>query len=151
MSERLERMSNAMALNKIPADWMSQGFPSLKSFLSWVADFRSRLEFMHLWVSSSSDRQPAYPISYFFFPQGFLTVVKQTHARRYSIPINTLAFSTSVMAAFRPESVTAPSNGVNIYGIFLQGAIFNTTSGLMEDAFAGNPLLQYAHNHIGVH
>ena len=46
-------------------------------------------------------------MSGFYFPQGFLTGVLQTHARQYKIPIDTLSFKFKVMA-IEKEKLTAP-------------------------------------------
>ena len=46
-----------------------------------------------------------FPLYLFFFPQGFLTGVLQTYARRYSVAINALDFSFSI-ANVGPNSVS---------------------------------------------
>ncbi len=39
----------------------------------------------------------AYWISSFFFPQGLLTAILQTHARKNKIPIDTLSFKFKII------------------------------------------------------
>ena len=63
---------------------------------------------------------PSYWVSGFFFPQGFLTACLQNFARKYSFPIDTVAFSF----VYRDEDTmdVKPEDGVYIYGLFLEGA-----------------------------
>lgn len=55
--------------------------------------------------------------------QGFLTGALQRHARKYAIPIDTLAFSTAVTPYWEPSEVTEPpEDGILIDGLFVDGA-----------------------------
>jgi len=58
-------------------------FPEL---FGWFEDLVKRCEFMKLWVDN--DYLPAYWVSAFFFPQGFMTAALQTYARKTKIPID---------------------------------------------------------------
>ncbi len=52
-------------------------------------------------------------MSGFYFPQGFLTGVLQTHARQYKIPIDTLSFKFKVLAIEKEKLTGAPE--VSLY------------------------------------
>lgn len=82
---------------KIPEPWLSTslGYPCLKPLASWFEDFLKRLEFMNKWIQEGPP--VSYWLSCFFFPQGFMTAVLQTHARKNGIPIDTLAFRTNIL------------------------------------------------------
>eukprot|EP00967_Tisochrysis_lutea_P034239 scaffold40824_cov15-Tisochrysis_lutea.AAC.1 len=55
--------------------------------------------------------------------QGFMTGVLQMHARKYSIPIDTLGFGFAVMEAWSASEVAKPpQDGVLIDGLWLDGA-----------------------------
>ena len=55
----------------------------------------ARVNFLRDWLDN---RNPlSYWMSGFYFPQGFLTGVLQTHARQYKIPIDTLSFKFKVL------------------------------------------------------
>lgn len=54
-------------------------------------------------------------MSGFYFPQGFLTGVLQTHSRLYQLPIDTLSFKFRVLP-IEKEKVSNPPE-VNIYFI----------------------------------
>jgi dynein heavy chain len=67
--------------NQIPPNWMRVGYPSLKPLGSWVTDMLERVKFIRDWVTSG--KPIAYWLAAFFFPQGFLTAVQQSFARKY--------------------------------------------------------------------
>ena len=47
-------------------------------------------------------------MSGFYFPQGFLTGVLQSHARQYKIPIDTLNFKFKVLPLEKDKLVNSP-------------------------------------------
>jgi dynein heavy chain len=85
-----------------------------------VDDLVLRLQFVDKWLKGGSPA--AFWISGFFFPQGFMTGVLQTHSRRYKIAIDTLVFRTEVLDRSADALHEPPKNGVYIYGVFLEGA-----------------------------
>jgi hypothetical protein len=79
---------------QVPQTWAKVAYPCLKPLGSWFQDYLRRVSFMRTWLT---ERQPScFWLPGFFFPQGFLTGVLQVHARKYTIPIDTLAFQFSV-------------------------------------------------------
>jgi len=143
MSQKLEDIFNCFQNDKVPAAWMdnSIGYPSLKPLGSWVADLIARLEFVGKWVSDGP------PVSFwvpaFFFPQGFMTATMQTYARNTGKPIDTLGFVTHVLE-HGPEEVTgSPETGVNIHGMFMQGAKWDYQSKCVADSDPKVPLVDF--------
>ncbi len=117
-----------------------------------------RVEFLRDWLENGQPK--AYWISGFSFPQGFLTGVLQTHARRFHVPIDLLRFRCEVCALFfcpcgrtldtdhplflqvlqveDPTDLKAgPDTGVYIYGMFMDGARWDRTLGCIEESRPG--------------
>ncbi|OQR86425.1 dynein heavy chain [Achlya hypogyna] len=123
MSGPLERMYNGFLVQKIPSEWEDAGYPCLKPLSSWTEDFFRRLEVLADWLVKGP------PVSYwlpgFFFPQGFMTGVKQVFSREHKIAIDALIVTCEVLG-YGPEGAkTPPPFGVYIYGLFMEGARFD--------------------------
>lgn len=109
MSLELENMFRNISLKKVPANWEASAYPSLKPLGSWFADMVERIDFMRNWLAN--DQMPSYWVSSFYFPQGFMTAVMQTYARKEKIPIDELVFQTKVLRT-GPEQITEiPADG----------------------------------------
>merc|ERR1711959_693881 len=87
-----------------------------------------------------------------YFPQGFMTAVLQSHSRKTSIAIDTLAFQCEVREEMRNSPLcplamrtedevgldfTPPEDGVHVYGMFIQGARWSRQKGCIEDSEPG--------------
>eukprot|EP00947_MAST-08B_sp_MAST-8B-sp1_P005754 g5754.t1 len=88
MSASLEDMFNRFIYQRVPDSWEKAGYPCLKPLASWTQDFFRRLEMMDEWITRGPPL--TFWISGFFFPQGFMTAVKQSHSRKTHIAVDTL-------------------------------------------------------------
>jgi len=121
LSAELEAMGNACFDQRVPAGWTAKAYPSLKPLGSWFKDLVQRLDFVTTWIERGIP--PAFWVSGFFFPQGFLTAILQNYARKYSFPIDTVSFSFVMRDETQDELTSAPEDGCYIYGLFLEGGI----------------------------
>lgn len=135
MSEELDKMYNALSNGVVPPNWEAVAYPSLKPFATWFLDLIERVEFMGSWLTKG---EPAcFWMSGFFFPQGFMTGVLQTHARREQIAIDKLNFAFKVLDEEPEQLEEAPESGVYIYGLFFDGARWDEESGVIADQMPG--------------
>ena len=106
MSQELDEMYLAFQNNVLPGIWRSVSYSSLKPLSSWFKDMISRVSFIRDWLNNKAPL--SYWMSGFYFPQGFLSGVLQTHARLYKIPIDTLSFKFKVLAIEKEKLTNAP-------------------------------------------
>lgn len=135
MGQDLEKMYNSFLNQRVPDLWSEQAYPSLKSLSSWVRDLIQRVEFIHDWLTNGP--RPSYWLSAFFFPQGFMTSALQMYARKTQTPIDTLKFRTDILGKTSYEIKEMPTSGVNIHGLFLQGAKWDWHRERLEESDPG--------------
>jgi hypothetical protein len=75
---------------------------------------------------------PCFWLTGFFFPQAFLTGVRQNFARKHKIPIDVIFFDFKCL--LEAEFVQAPADGACVSGIFLEGARWNEDTGLLNES-----------------
>ncbi|KAJ9531756.1 hypothetical protein QJQ45_021904, partial [Haematococcus lacustris] len=136
MSAELEAMYNSMLINVVPELWARYAYPSLKPLASWVKDYQERMAAMRAWLSGGPP--PTFWLPGFFFPQGFMTGVLQMHARKYSIPIDTLAFGFQVTEHQGSDTITSgPEDGIYISGLWVDGARWDSAAGCLVESLPG--------------
>ena len=75
----------------------------------------------------------------FFFPQGFMTGVLQTHARKYAMPIDSLNFDFNVLDGKETAAdiEEGPEDGVLIDGLFVDNARWNREARYLDESEHG--------------
>eukprot|EP00764_Aduncisulcus_paluster_P010376 gnl/Carplike_NY0171/3595_a4857_244.p1 GENE.gnl/Carplike_NY0171/3595_a4857_244~~gnl/Carplike_NY0171/3595_a4857_244.p1 ORF type:complete len:513 (-),score=115.60 gnl/Carplike_NY0171/3595_a4857_244:272-1810(-) len=123
MNKEMEAMGTAISRNTVPHEWEKVAYPSTKPLGAWFADLTKRVEFFRNWLKNGMPN--CFWISAFYFPQGFLTAVLQTHARKHLISIDKLVFDCKVLPSKSSASSSFPSIGVNVDGLLLEGAAWD--------------------------
>eukprot|EP00958_Prasinococcus_capsulatus_P007761 scaffold712_cov404-Prasinococcus_capsulatus_cf.AAC.19 len=136
MSSELELMFSAIINNQVPAMWISVGYPCLKPLASWIQDFSKRMAFMRSWLEDGAPK--CYWLPGFFFPQGFLTGVLQTYARKHQTPIDALSFGFEILSHYDPDDLGEEAeDGAFVNGLFIDGARWSDREQYLEDAMLG--------------
>ncbi|MEW5314022.1 MAG: hypothetical protein WDW38_005550 [Sanguina aurantia] len=136
MSSELEAMYNSFISNQVPELWARYAYPSLKPLASWMKDYHVRISFMRGWLTEGLPK--SFWLPGFFFPQGFMTGVLQSHARKYTLPIDTLNFGFEVTRHENAEEVEcSPPDGILIDGLWIDGGKWSRTSRWLDDSEPG--------------
>ena len=141
MSAGLEEMASKFLLNKVPSQWENVGYPSLKPLDSWVNDLIERIDFLAKWLYNGAP--DSFWVPAFFFPQGFMTAALQGHARKTRTPIDALNFKTNVRPFYEDAVKEVPEDGVNIHGLFLEGAQWSMKTSTIEDSTPGQAIVKF--------
>ena len=132
MDGSLEIMYNCFVFQKVPPAWEEVGYPCLKPLPAWVEDFMTRIEFMGRWLTEGP--RPCYWLSGFFFPQGFMTAVKQTYSRTFAIAVDTLRIGCEMTDKNPTDFAEGPETGAYIYGLYMEGARFDRSTMLVDES-----------------
>lgn len=155
MSESLEAVFEAFLNNRVPTVWSAKGgFLSTKTLANWIKDFAIRIEYISSWVTRGLPRSSW--ISGLFFPQSFLTGSLQTHARKHSLPIDTLKFDFQVLETTLDQEkiyklreqgaletidlyngLDYPEDGIIVHGLFIEAGKWDQEHGGLCDPEIG--------------
>lgn len=135
MSGDLEAMGNSMVDGHVPIEWSTAAYPSRKPLGSWVVDLLQRLDFLRAW-SEAKMAPKVFWISGFFFTQAFITGTLQNYARKYQLPIDTVAFDFAFLTPTQEELAyeVGPEDGSICRGLFLEGARWDVPNHVLAES-----------------
>lgn len=129
LSAQLEDTLKSLLIGRVPQQWKSKSYPSLKPLGSYIKDLIERLAFFEKWEATGIP--DFFQIQLFYFTQGFLTGALQNYARQTKIPIDELVFDFEVV---QEENPTPPSAGINVTGTWLEGCKWNFQTRLLDES-----------------
>ncbi len=135
MSTDLEDVANSFYANLVPGVWESVAYVSLKPLSAWVDELWDRVKMMTDWVEFGTPK--VMWISGFFFPQAFLTGVRQNFARKYQLPIDQIEYDFLMKDNFKDDGSDVeakPEDGCYIWGLQLEGARFCKETHVLADS-----------------
>lgn len=159
MSEELENVFTALINNQVPQMWHNVNiYPSLKTLGSWIRNLELRIDFIQTWLIHV--KPTSFWISGLSFPQGFLTGILQTYARKYNTPIDHLKLNfIATKVVLDQEEIEAehkkseqkvlevykdlqvPDDGVLIHGLHIDAGRWDFESMILVDANIGKLLI----------
>merc|ERR1719375_476743 len=112
----------------------------------YVADLAARLKFFQVWIDSGVPT--AFWISGFYFTQSFLTGQLQNFARKFTLPIDTLLWTFKVLKRAENDFRKPPETGCFVHGIFMDGARWDDTDGVIAESLPKVLFDSMPHIHI---
>ncbi|XP_051799543.1 dynein axonemal heavy chain 2 isoform X2 [Acanthochromis polyacanthus] len=120
MSPSMEETFNCIYDARVPPLW-KKAYPSLKPLAAWTRDLCQRVDQFARWAETM---QPPnlFWLSGFTSPNGFLTAVLQSSARKQNISVDRLSWDFIVSTEDDRHILHPPKIGVYITGLYLEGA-----------------------------
>uniref|UniRef100_A0A663EUR1 Dynein axonemal heavy chain 8 n=1 Tax=Aquila chrysaetos chrysaetos TaxID=223781 RepID=A0A663EUR1_AQUCH len=120
MSENLRHALDNMYDARIPQEWKRVSWDS-STLGFWFTELLERNTQFSTWIYEG--RPNVFWMTGFFNPQGFLTAMRQEATRAHKgWALDTVTIHNEVLKQSKEEITAPPSEGVYIYGLYLEGA-----------------------------
>ncbi|KAJ3312837.1 hypothetical protein HDV04_002647 [Boothiomyces sp. JEL0838] len=133
ISENMEMLMNSLFMNEIPVRWDKLAYPSMQPLGAWYGDLLQRIRELEQWVAEFALPSVVW-MSGLFNPQSFLTAIMQTTARKNEWPLDRMVLTVDVMKKAKEEFSGAPREGAYIHGLFMEGARWDTGTGMIQES-----------------
>ncbi|KAL2077981.1 hypothetical protein ACEWY4_025666 [Coilia grayii] len=133
MTSDMESLQNALYLDQVPESWTRRAYPSTLGLGLWFTDLLARIRELESWTSDFL-LPAAVWLAGFFNPQSFLTAIMQSMARRNEWPLDKMCLQCDVTKKSREDFTAPPREGAYVYGLFMEGARWDTQAGIIVDA-----------------
>jgi dynein heavy chain len=134
ISESMERIIDALSLNRVPVVWNALAYPSKRGLASWLNNLLKRIEQLNQFKDEPTTIPKVAMISRFFNPQSFLTAIKQVVGRSKEQELNKLYICTEVTKKSVDDIETVGKDGAYVIGFILDGARWDLALGQLEEA-----------------
>uniref|UniRef100_A0A8D0H5U7 Dynein axonemal heavy chain 17 n=1 Tax=Sphenodon punctatus TaxID=8508 RepID=A0A8D0H5U7_SPHPU len=129
----MEELSNALFYDNVPESWTNRAYPSLLSLAAWYTDLLLRIRELEAWTTDFALPTTVW-LAGFFNPQSFLTAIMQSMARKNEWPLDKMCLAVEVTKKNREDMTAPPREGSYVHGLFMEGARWDTQTGVITDA-----------------
>ncbi|XP_063817028.1 dynein axonemal heavy chain 9 isoform X3 [Pseudophryne corroboree] len=133
MTSDMENLQNAIFLDQVPDSWTKRAYPSMAGLASWFVDLLSRIKELETWTGDFALPSAVW-LAGFFNPQSFLTAIMQSMARKNEWPLDKMTLQCDVTKKNREDFSSPPREGAYVHGLFMEGARWDTQTGIITDA-----------------
>uniref|UniRef100_UPI0037E727D7 dynein axonemal heavy chain 11 n=1 Tax=Semicossyphus pulcher TaxID=241346 RepID=UPI0037E727D7 len=133
ISSSMETLQSALFNDSVPDTWARLAYPSTKTLAQWFSDLMSSCRELDSWTQDLVLPAVVW-LSGLFNPQSFLTAVLQSIARKNQWPLDKMTLTADVTKKTKDDFGHPPREGAYIHGLFMEGARWDTQSGLLSEA-----------------
>lgn len=134
ISEKMEQLMDAIALDRVPKSWVDLAYPSKRGLGSWFQNLLKRIEQLRNWKDDPNVIPKVTMLNRLFNPQSFLTAIKQVVGRRNQWELNKINIQTDVLKKSIEEIDSQPKEGAYVYGFVIEGARWDVATGQLEES-----------------
>ncbi|XP_025715360.1 dynein axonemal heavy chain 17 isoform X2 [Callorhinus ursinus] len=129
----MEDLSTALFYDTVPDPWVARAYPSMMGLAAWYTDLLLRIRELEAWTTDFTLPTTVW-LAGFFNPQSFLTAIMQSMARKNEWPLDKMCLSVEVTKKYREDMTAPPREGSYVYGLFMEGARWDTQTGVIAEA-----------------
>ncbi|XP_066913562.1 dynein axonemal heavy chain 5-like [Clytia hemisphaerica] len=120
MNETLRDSLDCIYDARIPSHWQRISWES-STLGFWFTELLERNTQFSVWINEG--RPHSFWMTGFFNPQGFLTAMRQEVTRAHKgWALDSVILQNDVLKHYKDDITSAPTEGVYVYGLFLEGA-----------------------------
>ncbi|KAG7242136.1 hypothetical protein INR49_024182, partial [Caranx melampygus] len=133
ISASMETLQVALFNDSVPDSWARLSYPSTKTLAQWFSDIMCSCRELDSWTQDFVLPAVVW-LSGLFNPQSFLTAVLQSIARKNQWPLDKMTLTVDVTKKTKDDFGHPPREGAYIHGLFMDGARWDTQSGVISEA-----------------
>ncbi|KAM9852522.1 dynein axonemal heavy chain 11 [Aulostomus maculatus] len=133
ISSSLETLQSALFSDSVPDSWARLAYPSTHTLAQWFNDIKSGCRELDSWTQDFVLPAVVW-LSGLFNPQSFLTAILQSIARKNQWPLDKMTLTVDVTKKMKDDFGHPPREGAYIHGLFMEGARWDTQSGVLSEA-----------------
>ncbi|KAL0116299.1 hypothetical protein PUN28_011253 [Cardiocondyla obscurior] len=133
ISGDMEDLQNHLFMETVPPSWTRRAYPSTLGLSSWFADLVNRITELSNWTIDFNLPSSVW-LGGFFNPQSLLTAIMQQTARKNEWPLDKMCLHCDVTRKQKEEFTVPPREGAYINGLYMEGARWDVTSGVVADS-----------------
>ncbi|XP_049903056.1 dynein axonemal heavy chain 11 [Epinephelus moara] len=133
ISSCMETLQSALFSDSVPDSWARLAYPSTKTLAQWFNDLICSCRELDSWTQDLVLPAVVW-LSGLFNPQSFLTAVLQSIARKNEWPLDKMTLTVDVTKKTKDDFGHPPREGAYIHGLFMEGARWDTQSGVISEA-----------------
>ncbi|CAH4038578.1 unnamed protein product [Pieris brassicae] len=132
MSQGLRESLDAMYDARIPTQWLKVSWESA-TLGFWYTELLEREQQYRIWLRNG--RPNTFWMTGFFNPQGFLTAMRQEVTRSHKgWALDSVVLQNLITKLNREDVHEGPTEGVYVYGLFLEGASLDRKTGKLIES-----------------
>ncbi|GAA6224990.1 dynein heavy chain 11, axonemal-like isoform X1 [Lates japonicus] len=133
MSSSMETLQSSLFTDSVPCSWARLAYPSTKTLAQWFSDLMCSCHELDSWTQDFVLPAVVW-LSGLFNPQSFLTAVLQSIAHKNQWPLDKMTLTVDVTKKTKDDFGHPPREGAYIHGLFMDGARWDTPSGVISEA-----------------
>ncbi|XP_061632559.1 dynein axonemal heavy chain 11 isoform X3 [Phyllopteryx taeniolatus] len=133
ISSSMETLQSALFSDAVPDSWARLAYASTKTLAQWFSDIKCSCRDLDSWTQDLVLPAVVW-LSGLFNPQSFLTAILQSIARRNQWPLDKMTLTADVTKKTKDDFGHPPREGAYIHGLFMEGARWDTQSGVIAEA-----------------
>lgn len=136
MTERIEKNIDMISTDRVPEQWINDGFSTNRKLLPWLVSIELRIQQLKQFETENAPPKIVF-VNRLFNPLSYLTAIRQNFAQKSNLELdklNIVTEPTSIDLRVQKDSITLPKDGILIYGFHLQGARWDEENRIIDES-----------------